>query len=87
MLGLIRPSSGSVRVNGLDPISKHTDALKNVAYSPELPNIQTFLTPRELLNLVLRELDSFQSSSRKEEIWRVLELVGLVEYADTKVGK
>jgi len=33
ILGLIRPSSGRVRVNGFDPISRRTDALRNVAYS------------------------------------------------------
>jgi len=88
ILGLIRPSSGRVRINGFDPVLRHTDALADVAYSPELPNIQTFLTPRELLDMVLHEL-SFSSpfSSRKEEIRRVLELVGLSEYAKTKVGK
>jgi ABC-2 type transport system ATP-binding protein len=85
MLGLIRPTSGNVRVNGYDPISKHIQALKHVAYSPELPNIQTFLTPTELLTLVLHEL-GFRDDKQKE-IRRVLELVGLIEYQDTKVGK
>src|SRR5947209_11616328 len=85
MLGLIRPSSGNVRVNGYDPISKHVEALNHVAYSPELPNIQTFLTPTELLTLVLHEL-GFQAD-KDAEIKRVLELVGLIEYRDTKVGK
>src|SRR5271157_5393261 len=88
ILGLIRPSSGLVRVNGFDPISRHTDALRNVAYSPELPNIQTFLTPRELLNLISHELPGFANMQfRRDEISRVLELVGLHEYSDTKVGK
>ncbi len=85
MLGLIRPSSGKVRVNGYDPISKHIQALDHVAYSPELPNIQTFLTPTELLTLVLHELGF--SDDKQKEIRRVLELVGLIEYQDTKVGK
>ncbi|MDH2901685.1 MAG: ABC transporter ATP-binding protein [archaeon] len=85
MLGLIRPSSGKVLVNGLDPISNHVNSLRNVAYSPELPNIQTFLTPSELLSLVLHELHF--KSSKQAEVRRVLELVGLLEYADTKVGK
>ena len=85
MLGLIRPSSGNVRVNGYDPISRHVEALNHVAYSPELPNIQTFLTPTELLTLVLHEL-GFQGD-KQDEIRRVLELVGLIEYRDTKVGK
>lgn len=86
MLGLIRPSSGKVLVNGLNPISNHVNSLRNVAYSPELPNIQTFLTPSELLSLVLHELH-FSNSSKQAEVRRVLELVGLLEYADTKVGK
>ena len=85
MLGLIRPSSGNVRVNGYDPISKHVEALNHVAYSPELPNIQTFLTPTELLTLVLHELEF--KGDKQDEIRRVLELVGLIEYRDTKVGK
>jgi ABC-2 type transport system ATP-binding protein len=88
ILGLIQATSGYVTVNGFDPISKHVEALKNVAYSPELPNIQTFLTPRELLDLVSHELPGFTNSSlRRDEISRVLEVAGLLEYSDTKVGK
>src|SRR5712692_1933901 len=85
LLREIRPSSGNVRLNGYDPISKHVEALNHVAYSPELPNIQTFLTPTELLTLVLHEL-GFRAD-KEAEIKRVLELVGLIEYRDTKVGK
>src|SRR2546428_7941872 len=85
MLGLIRPSSGDVRVNGYNPFRKHVEALNHVAYSPELPNIQTFLTPTELLTLVLHEL-GFQAD-KEAEINRELELVGLIEYRDTKLGK
>ena len=88
ILGLIRASSGTVRVNGYDPISKHVRALRHVAYSPELPNLQTFLTPTELLSLVSHEL-GFPSSrnGRQDEIRRLLELVGILEYADTKIAK
>jgi ABC-2 type transport system ATP-binding protein len=86
MLGLIRASSGRVSVNGLDPISDHVRALHNVAYSPELPNIQAFLTPSELLTLVLHELQ-FPESGKRREISRVLELAGLIEYENTKIGK
>ncbi len=88
ILGLIRATSGYVKVNGFDPISNHPEALRNVAYSPELPNIQTFLTPRELLNLVSHELPGFVNNSvRRDEIGRVLEVAGLLEYSDIKVGK
>jgi len=88
ILGLIRASSGTVRVNGYDPISKHVRALRHVAYSPELPNLQTFLTPTELLSLVSHELGfPYSWNGRQDEIHRVLELVGISEYADTKIAK
>ena len=88
ILGLIRASSGIVRVNGYDPVSKHVRALRHVAYSPELPNLQTFLTPTELLSLVSHELGlPSRSNGRQDEIRRVLELVGIVEYGYTKIAK
>ncbi len=88
ILGLIKATSGSVKVNGFDPIGNHVEALRNVAYSPELPNIQTFLSPREFLNLISHELPYFKDNSvRRREINRILELVGLSEYSNVKVGK
>jgi ABC-2 type transport system ATP-binding protein len=88
ILGLIRASSGTVRVNGYDPIRNHIRALRYVAYSPELPNLQTFLTPTELLSLVSHELGYAGShENRRDEIRRVLELVGVLEYAETKIAK
>jgi ABC-2 type transport system ATP-binding protein len=87
ILGLIKPSEGTVKVNGYNPITHHVQALKGVAYSPELPNIQTFLNPKQFLNLISHELTFPSSSSRQVEISRILELVGLREYAQTSVGK
>jgi ABC-2 type transport system ATP-binding protein len=87
ILGLIKPTSGSVKVNGLDPIRHHVEALKNVAYSPELPNIQTFLNPRQFLDLVSHELNFQDKASRSNQISQVLELVGLREYSEIKIGK
>jgi len=87
ILGLIKATSGTVFVNGFDPIKHHVQALTGVAYSPELPNIQTFLNPEEFLNLISHELDFKSSQSRSEEIHRVIELVGLHEYSKTKIGK
>jgi ABC-2 type transport system ATP-binding protein len=88
ILGLIKATSGSVKVNGFDPVINHVEALRNVAYSPELPNIQTFFSPKELLNLISHELPYFKNNTiRNNEINKILELVGLSEYSDVKVGK
>lgn len=86
VLGLMKPTSGTVRVRGLDPVSQHASALRNVGYSPELPNLQAFLTPRELLTLVGKELGVPPEDARKEII-EILELVGLSEYIDVKISK
>ncbi|HLQ07310.1 MAG TPA: ABC transporter ATP-binding protein [Nitrososphaerales archaeon] len=85
LLGLVRPSAGKVRLGGLDPIRNHTEALTGVGYSPELPNIQTFMTPKEVLALAASEIGL--RSDVRTETSRVLEEVGIIEYGDTKVGK
>ncbi|MDG6917640.1 MAG: ABC transporter ATP-binding protein [Nitrososphaerota archaeon] len=84
LLGLARPSGGSVRLKGEDPISRHVQALTGVGYSPELPNIQTFLTPRDVLALAAAESGLKEA---RDETDRVLEEVGIIEYCDTKVSK
>jgi ABC-2 type transport system ATP-binding protein len=85
LLGLARPSAGKVRLRGLDPNRSHVEALTGVGYSPELPNIQTFLTPREVLELSAAEIGL--TTGVRKETDRVLEEVGIIEYGDTKVGK
>jgi len=86
MLGLMRPTSGEVRLRGLDPVRSHQKALEEVGYSPELPNLQTFLTPTELLKLVGREL-SIREADIREQIPKLLETIGIFAYSDTKIGK
>ncbi|MGI0091737.1 MAG: ABC transporter ATP-binding protein, partial [Nitrososphaerales archaeon] len=86
LLGLMRPTSGSVKIRGLDPVSEHRRALARVGYSPELPNIQTFLTPRELLALTAEEL-IIPRGEVSREIASTLEIVGLADYSNVKVSK
>ena len=75
VLGMARPTSGRVQLMGHDPIAHHVDALREVGYSPELPNLQTFMTPHELLTLIGREL-RLDSSELKGQIPRRLEASG-----------
>jgi len=85
LLGLVRPTAGRVRLKGHDPLRDHITALTGVGYSPELPNIQAFMTPREVLALSAKEIG--MNSGVREEIDRVLEEVGIIEYGDSGVSK
>src|SRR5260370_6753384 len=86
LLGLIRPTSGSVRLRQIDPLRDHVRALEHVGYSPELPNLQSFLTPQELLRLTAKELGLGRKETERQ-LPVLLEDVGLVQYQDYKIAK
>ncbi|MGH9918048.1 MAG: ABC transporter ATP-binding protein [Nitrososphaerales archaeon] len=86
LLGLMRPTSGVVRLMQKDPLREHVKALELVGYSPELPNLQSFLSPRELLRLTAREL-GLGGEETSAQVDALLEKVGLIQYADYKIAK
>ena len=86
LLGLIRSTSGQVSLMGLDPLREHVRALGQVGYSPELPNLQSFLTPMELLKLTASEV-GLQKGEAASQLPALLEKVGLIQYQDYKIAK
>ena len=82
MLGLIRPTRGSVRLFGRDPLMEGAKALEGVAGFVEGPTFYPYLSGRKNLRL-LAAYDDPDSSSRIEE---VLDLVELRDRAKDKVG-
>src|SRR5213082_2055472 len=81
MLGLIRPTAGSVRLFGRDPQSG-VDALEGVAGFVEAPRFYPYLSGRTNLEL-LAALDGDGAASRIDE---VLETVELRDRAGDRVG-
>jgi len=78
ILGLLRPSSGSVRLNGLpadDPRSR-----RDVGYLPEEAHYYRFLTPLELLDFYGRVF-GLSRVERRRRSEAVLDLVGLAAVA------
>ncbi|MCI4367968.1 MAG: ABC transporter ATP-binding protein [Thermoplasmata archaeon] len=66
VVGLVKPSSGSIRIFGIDP---HVDGLRakeKVGYVPESPLLFDALTPREFLEFVssVRRLASEEATAR-----------------------
>ncbi len=81
MLGLIRPSAGSVRLFGRDP-QESVDALNGVSGFVEAPSFYPYLSGRTNLEL-LAALDGGEARARLED---ALEIVGLSDRAKDRVG-
>jgi ABC-2 type transport system ATP-binding protein len=82
MLGLIRPTEGSVRLFGRDPLVDGAKALDGVAGFVEGPRFYPYLSGRRNLEL-LADYDDGDSRTRIDE---VLELVELLDRAKDRVG-
>ena len=82
MLGLIRPTKGSVELFGRDPLRDGARALDGVAGFVEGPRFYPYLSGRRNLRL-LADYDDGDSRSRIDE---VLDLVELRDRAKDKVG-
>jgi ABC-2 type transport system ATP-binding protein len=82
LLGLIRPSAGSARLFGRDPLVDGARALDGVAGFVEGPRFYPYLSGRRNLQL-LSDYDEPPSQRRIDE---VLELVELRDRAKDKVG-
>lgn len=79
MLGLVRPSSGEVRVLGEDPAGRFRRRCE-IGFLPEIVAFNPALTARELLGFYAR------LKGVRGDHGALLEQVGLAEAADRRVG-
>jgi len=86
MLGLLKPDQGEVQIAGVNPEKDPVQALQIVGYAPELPALQPFFTGEQLLDF-MGKMFGLSAQDRKERIKRLLDLVGLKEWGDKKIGK
>jgi ABC-type multidrug transport system ATPase subunit len=82
LLSLIRPSSGNIKLFGLDLATHRKEILKRTGAIIEKPDLYKYLTAIENLNFfaIMSGLKFTRS-----ELLKKLERVGLVERADSKV--
>jgi ABC-2 type transport system ATP-binding protein len=85
LLGLIRPTEGSIRLLGRDPHVVGAKALDGVAGFVEGPTFYPYLTARRNLRL-LAAYDDGDLRSKRSRIEELLELVELRDRGDDKVG-
>jgi len=76
IVGLLQPTSGTVKVAGHDVQAEPLQAKAASGYVPDTPNLYAKLTGRELLRFVgdLYNLDRSQVARRIDELLRILDL-------------
>lgn len=81
IMGLIFPNEGKVSILGDDPFSSKK-VFREVGYVQELPNLPPFMSGREVL-----EMSCSMKGIDKGEVSKVLDIVGMKEFADRKIAK
>src|SRR5260370_26077776 len=76
MLGVIHPSSGRVRVLGVDVQRPPMEVRRLVGYVPESPRLYEFLTATEYLDFVA-DVRGIAYQEKKERITRLIESLDL----------
>lgn len=84
LLGLTEPTSGSVRVLGLDPARQPLSVKARVGYLPDQVGFYDNLTARENLNYIAK-LNGIHEPDMSKRIAAALEQVGLSHVADRRV--
>lgn len=81
IVGLLQPTSGSVKVDGFDIQTQSLQAKAASGYVPDTPNLYAKLTGRELLRFVadLYNLDRKQVAHRIDELLRTFELTAAAD--------
>jgi Cu-processing system ATP-binding protein len=81
MLGLARPTAGTVAVLGQDPAAGDVAVRRRLGYLPETVSFNPALTGRETLRFYVR-----LKGGRKSEENVLLERIGLAHAADRRIG-
>ena len=82
LLGLVRPSSGSGTVFGLDIVKDSIEIRKRTGYLAQDPSFYEFMTPREMLRFVCGFYFTGPPPLIDKRIEESLEIVGLTSHID-----
>jgi ABC-2 type transport system ATP-binding protein len=76
VVGLLKPDSGRVLIEGVDVYVNRVEALKRVGFVPDYPNLPAYLTPLEFFYYVA-SLRGFKRSDIEEDVRSYVKLFGL----------
>jgi ABC-2 type transport system ATP-binding protein len=76
LVGLIHPTSGTVRVLGLDVQKSPMEVRRSIGYVPESPRLYEFLTATEYLDFIA-DVRGLSYEEKKERINRLIQALNL----------
>jgi ABC-2 type transport system ATP-binding protein len=85
LLGLIRPSSGSGSVFGLDIVADSPEVRRRIGYLPQEPRFYPRMTARKTLRFAVGFFDSGPDDRIEARIDEMLELVAIADKADRSI--
>lgn len=86
LVGLLKPDGGIIKIFDRVTRGDRPDVRSKIGYMPELPKFPKHLTGYELLD-IYGEMYGLTKVARKEQIPKLLEMVGLRERARDRIGK
>ena len=85
LAGIIRPTSGSIFIDGLDLLKHPIEVKARVGFIPDRPFLYEKLTGLEFMSF-MANLYGFNGAGREKRIQQFLELFELTEWAEELVG-
>ncbi|MGC4046058.1 MAG: ABC transporter ATP-binding protein [Armatimonas sp.] len=82
--GQIRPTTGMVKVMGMDPFG-NPNVMRKLGYCPEIDNFYEEMTGREFVTL-LGSMSGISGAKLKNRVAEVIEQVGMTDRCDRKLG-
>jgi len=86
LVGLLKPSEGIVKIFDQETKGDRPDVRLKIGYMPELPKFPKHLTGYELLD-IYGEMYGLTKTTRKEQVPKLLEMIGLKERGRDRIGK
>ncbi|MEW6013140.1 MAG: ABC transporter ATP-binding protein [Elusimicrobiota bacterium] len=77
--GILKPTSGSVSIDGIDVINNPIESKKMISYIPDEPFVYPYLTAREFLRFIA---EVYKIENYNDKIDELLSFFGLLDYAD-----
>lgn len=86
LTGILKPTSGSINIMGLDPWKDRVELFRKIGYLPQNPSLHREKTVYQFLNYMTR-LKGYSKSSSVEMVRDILDQVGLSRFEQSIVGK